>query len=346
MEDKIRVLIVDNSAFMRVFISDMINNEKDMEVVGTARNGDVALEKIDLLDPDVITLDVEMPGKNGLEVLKDIKHRSCSKVIMLSGLTTKGSSITIEALEAGAFDFIQKPSGIANLELETIRAELTTKIRYAYEAKNSKKCVQHKDNDIEIKKGIPLIRKGEITAIALGASTGGPKTLYEILTALPGDLGVPIFVVQHMPAGFTKAFAERLDANCQLRVVEAADRDVIQPGVVYVAPGGFHMTVQEGMIKLDTSPPLHGVRPAVDILLKSAAKAYGSGLLCCIFTGMGKDGAAGVITAKKAGGIVLAQDEATSVIYGMPKAAYETGYVDWVLPSGKIAQEITNLVRR
>lgn len=344
MAANIRVLVVDDSAFMRKCISDMINGEHDIEVIGAAKDGDEAVQKVKLLKPDVITLDVEMPGKNGLEVLKDIKEISDARVIMLSGLTAQGSSITIESLSIGAFDFVQKPTGFKSLMLEEIRDELLKKIRLA--ANNAKRNTS-KQFQANLPKvdTVPSLGTRKIQAVALGASTGGPKVLYDVITMMPRDIGVPIFVVQHMPAGFTKAFAERLNSNSLIEVTEAKDGDDIRPGIAYVAPGGFHMLINGDKILLDTSPAIHGVRPSVDKLLLSCAGVYREKLLCCIFTGMGRDGAEGVKAVKSHGGIVMIQDEATSVIYGMPKAAYDTGCVDMVLPEHKIAKEIVRMVR-
>ncbi|HHW03225.1 MAG TPA: chemotaxis response regulator protein-glutamate methylesterase [Thermoanaerobacterales bacterium] len=370
MVEKIRVIVVDDSAFMRKYISDMINTQQDMEVVGTAKDGAEAVEKARTLVPDVITMDVEMPKKSGLEALKEIMELDeCFQVIMLSGLTVRGSSITMEALSLGAFDFVQKPSGFTYFKIDSIKHELVEKIRYAgarrkklRDERNSwssfKKLLQHRTGSQEdraepgcspvqdSKEAMIILKSSKrIEAAALGASTGGPKVLYDVITSLPGDIRIPVFVVQHMPAGFTRAFAERLNSNSSLAVVEAADGETIEPGKVYIAPGGYHMLVDGEKIKLDNAPPVHGVRPAVDKLFISAAKRYKEGLLCCVFTGMGKDGAAGVREVKAMGGIVLAQDEATSVVYGMPKAAYDTGCVDMVLPDTRIAEELIKLIK-
>lgn len=376
MFEKIRVLVVDDSAFMRKFISDVINSESDMKVIDTAKDGREAVEKVRELRPDVITLDVEMPHKNGLEALEEIMRiDECFQVIMLSGLTAQGSSITMEALAKGAFDFVQKPSGFNYLKIDHIKDELVEKIRYAVVRKKKlqqeksgwgilKKLIKQRtemEQKVKIKdesggrnlqdiedlneSSKKLIKNVIIEAIALGASTGGPRVLYDVITHFPKDLNVPVFVVQHMPAGFTKAFAQRLDINSHLSVVEAKDGELINPGRVYIAPGGYHMLVEGERIKLDTSPPIHGVRPAVDKLFISAAEKYGKNLLGCILTGMGKDGAAGAKKIKAEGGIVLAQDEATSIVYGMPKAAFDTGCVDMVLPDYKIAEEIVKFAR-
>lgn len=365
MSDKIRVLIVDDSAFMRKMVSDMLNNQLDIEVVDTAKDGAIALSKALELKPDVITLDVEMPVKNGLEALKEIKQSCDSQVIMLSSLTSEGSNITIEALRIGAFDFIQKPSGSISLDIEKVKDELIEKVKYAFAYKSKLQKTKFKTADspkisdrkpievkpIEVKHLDTKPREtklfmGAIDAVVIGASTGGPRVLYDLVTKLPYDMNVPIFIVQHMPAGFTKAFAERMNKNTQLNVIEAKDGDLVQPNTVYIAPGGYHMYVMKNNIRLDLAPSIHGVRPAVDKLFFSAAETYKGRLVACILTGMGRDGADGIRLIKQFGGYTIAQDEDTSTIYGMPKAAYETGCVDIVLPELKIPQEISRVVKR
>jgi two-component system, chemotaxis family, protein-glutamate methylesterase/glutaminase len=344
MFQKIRVLVVDDSAFMRKVISDMISSQPDMEVINTARDGEDAISKIASLKPDVITLDVEMPKKNGLEVLKAVKNDVSCGAIMLSSLTSSGSSITMEALHFGAFDFIQKPSGSISLDIAKVKDELLEKIRCAKASGN--KPVNNNIRIESVRTRMTKHNQGKIDALLLGASTGGPRVLYDVITKLPGDLNLPVFVVQHMPAGFTKAFAERMDKNSKLTVVEAKDGDIIMPNRVYIAPGGYHMLVDGKKIKLDLSPSLHGVRPAVDKLFITAAELYKGNLVACIFTGMGKDGAEGVRAVKSKGGYVIAQDEATSIVYGMPKAAYETGCVDVVMPDYNIVEEIIRVIKR
>ncbi len=345
MMEKIRVLVVDDSAFMRKYISDIINKEPDMQVIDSAGDGNTAIEKVKSLKPDVVTLDVEMPGKNGLEVLREIKKTSSAEVIMLSGLTTEGSVVTIEALSIGAFDFVEKPGRATLYQMQEMKKNLLDKIHYAWKLKN-KKANMNMSRVATEEKNVHIKASSKIEAIALGASTGGPKVLYDVITSLPKDIDVPVFVVQHMPPGFTKAFADRLDKNSFLRVVEAKHEEAIKPGVVYIAPGGYHMIINPGKIILDTSPAIHGVRPAVDKLFISAAEVYKDKILCCVFTGMGRDGAEGVKAIKAKGGLTMAQDESTSVIYGMPRAAYETGCVDVVLPDHEIPKEIVKLVKQ
>ncbi|GFR36124.1 protein-glutamate methylesterase/protein-glutamine glutaminase [Thermobrachium celere] len=346
MFDKIKVLVVDDSAFMRKMISDIINSQKDMYVIDTAKDGFEAIEKANKLNPDIITLDVEMPRKNGLEALVELKKVSKAEVIMLSSLTSEGSTITIEALRLGAFDFIQKPSGSISLDINKVKDEITEKIRYAYAYKNKLKTNNKVISNFVSNKSKVNSFNNNFNALLLGASTGGPKVLFDLITKLPNNIDIPILVVQHMPTGFTKAFADRMNKSSNLRVVEAEDNQKIENNVVYIAPGGYHMTVVNGVIKLDLSPQIHGVRPAVDKLFISAANYYKSGVIASIFTGMGKDGAEGVKEVKKNGGHVIAQDESTSVVFGMPKAAIQTGCVDIILPEDEILNYILKLLKR
>lgn len=339
---KIKVLVVDDSALMRKIISDMINSEEDMEAVDIARNGQDMFDKINKHNPNVITLDVEMPVMDGISALKEIKKRRLNiPVIMLSSVSVKGTALTMECLEAGAFDFVSKPSGSISLDINKVRIELIEKIRMAYERENIVTAV--------IERSKPELKSlnNKIEAVVIGASTGGPKALYSVITALPEKLGVPVFIVQHMPVGFTKAFADRLNANSKIRVVEASDGELVEKDVVYIAPGGYHMEVQsDRRIHLNTEPSIWGVRPAVDKLFISAAKVYGSHLLSVVLTGMGKDGAQGTVEIKKNGGITISEHKSTCTIYGMPKAAYETGMVDLVVTLDEVSTQIIKIVGR
>jgi two-component system chemotaxis response regulator CheB len=340
---KIRVAVVDDSAFMRKIVSDCINANSDMEVVAKFRNGKDLIEQVDKVKPDIITLDIEMPVLNGVETLKALKELGIMHpVIMLSSLTTQNSVHTLECLELGAVDFVEKPSGRLLLINNEFKDALIEKIEVIEKNKNNK------NTPIIKKRNNPVFKNktGEIKAVIIGASTGGPKALQAVLTKLQGDLGVPILVVQHMPKGFTKAFADRLNGICKLRSVEAEDDMEIEKNNIYIAPGGYHMTIGEGnKIKNNQEPAIWGVRPAVDKLFESAVKVYGGNLLSVILTGMGRDGAAGTILVKDAGGITIAEDESTCTIYGMPKAAYETGKVDIVLQLQDIADKINSIVK-
>ncbi|WP_346913631.1 chemotaxis response regulator protein-glutamate methylesterase [Clostridium sp.] len=369
MVQKISVMVVDDSALMRKMISDMINMEDDMEVIAIARNGEDLLEKLKNQVPDVITLDIEMPKMNGIEALKRVMELKIpTKVIMISSLAQDGAEVTMECLENGAIDFVPKPSGSISLNINVVREILISKIRGTrfvrkpsttsstkdVETKESKTREIHRistvlkirersstPKDIRSKE----IRNKKVSAVVMGASTGGPKALFNVITNLPEKLGVPIFVVQHMPEGFTKAFADRLDKFSKVKVVEAREGMVIEKDVVYIAPGGKHMEISRNKsITLNLEPQIWGVRPAVDKLFVSGAKVYGENLLGIILTGMGRDGADGVIEVKKVGGATISEDESTCIIYGMPKAAYDTNMIDEVIPLYDISKRIANIV--
>lgn len=339
--DKIKVVVVDDSAFMRKLIGDVIDASDRCMVVAKLRNGKELLQRVDEYKPDVITLDIEMPELDGLETLAKLKaQRIRYPIIMLSSLTAKGSAKTMECLAAGAMDFIEKPSFGSNMD--NIKPELIQKIIAIGQLRNGdtvkRQSIISNDNFNNV--------KNKINAIVIGASTGGPKALQNVLTNIDGDVNVPVFVVQHMPKGFTKAFADRLDKLCKLKVVEASDGMLIQKNTIYIAPGGYHMTIgTESKIRLNLEPAIWGVRPAVDKLFESAVGIYRGTLVSAILTGMGRDGARGTEIIKEAGGITISEDESTCTIYGMPKAAYETGKVDLVLTLDKIGQKISSLTK-
>lgn len=348
--NKIRVFIVDDSALMRKIISDLVNSQPDMEVVAVAKNGQELLDKLEKISVDVITLDIEMPVMDGILTLKELKRRKIEyPIIMLSSVSTKSTELTMDSLEAGAFDFVRKPGGAISLNIENVKDELLSKIKVAFykNDNNASKIINRKNVKIDTKS---IVKKecnfpGSIDAVVIGASTGGPKALYTVITSFPEYIGVPVFVVQHMPPGFTKAFADRINANCKLKVTEATDNEKIEKNTVYIAPGGFHMEVgSDKKIHLNKEPSIWGVRPAVDKLFISASKVYGSRVVSAILTGMGKDGAQGTCNIKDNGGFTISEDEETCTIYGMPKAAYETGKVDMVLPLNEITPQIVKII--
>ncbi|WP_291580747.1 protein-glutamate methylesterase/protein-glutamine glutaminase [Clostridium sp. UBA6640] len=348
MDRKIRVMVVDDSALMRRIISDMINAETDMEVIDIARNGENLLSKMNTTVPDVITLDVEMPIMDGITTLKKLKELGISsKVIMLSSLTKDGAETTMECLQNGAFDFIAKPSGSISLDINKVREDLIEKIRSIKISKTTAEAANKKSTSFITRTRLRTSEKinKKINCVVIGASTGGPKALYSVITALPSDLGIPVLVVQHMPIGFTKAFAERLNRSSNLKVVEAEDKMPIEKNVVYIAKAGYHMEVENNKIVLNEDPTIWGVRPAVDKLFISASKVYGNGLLSVVLTGMGKDGANGTVEVKKNGGYTFSEDESTCVIYGMPKATFETNMVDEVLPLHHVSSRIVRAIR-
>ncbi|MCM1988123.1 protein-glutamate methylesterase/protein-glutamine glutaminase [Oceanirhabdus seepicola] len=348
--EKRKILVVDDSALMRKIISDMINEEADLEVIDKVRNGEELFKKLETVKPDLITLDIEMPKMNGIEALKELEKRKINiPVIVLSSVSERAKRLTIDCLHGGAFDFIEKPSGSISLDINTVKGRLVKQIRAAT---NNKKSISYERKRTFTKKTESSfvnkkdLAKKDIKTVVIGASTGGPKALYNVLTELPFILGVPVFVVQHMPIGFTKAFAERLNTNCKMKVVEGYDGCPIEKDTVYIAQGGSHMEVQGGHIRLNKEPTMWGVRPAVDKLFESAIKEYNGKILSVVLTGMGKDGAQGTEKVKDAGGYTISESQETCTIYGMPKAAFETGKVDEVLPLEKIADKIVSMTRR
>ena len=337
---KIKVLVVDDSAFMRKMLREILSSDPDIEVIGVARNGKEAIEKVNLLSPDVITMDVEMPVMTGIQAVEKIMKQKPTPIIMVSAYTVENASITFEALDRGALDFVTKPGGPISIRLKDVKEKIIEKV----------KAVSH----VNVKAlRPPLKRRERLEAlpgdmeklVVIASSTGGPKALSYIIPRLPGDLRAGILVVQHMPEGFTKPFAERLDKLSKLTVKEAGEGEKITSSVAYIAPSGYHMKIgEEWIIHLTKDAPMHGVRPAADITMLSAASVSGKSTIGVVLTGMGKDGSMGVREIKARGGMVIAQDKKTSVIFGMPKAAINTGCVDEVLPLEDIPEGIVNMV--
>lgn len=358
---KIRVLIVDDSAFMRKLVTDFLSEDERIEVVGTARNGEDGLKKVASLHPDVVTLDVEMPVMNGLQMLETLMKHSPVPVIMLSSTTYEGAYNTIVAMQYGAIEFIAKPSGSISLDLHKIKEELISKVILASRANiiSMKQTIDrtHKQDSekTEINSKIELskeLKKSTISLkpiVCIGSSTGGPRALQEVLTKLPQHFQAPIVIVQHMPAGFTKSLANRLDSLCQIHVKEAENGEILKPGVAYIAPGGFHTTVKKMgttlAITTDETPPLRGHRPAVDVLFETVSLIQGYQKLAVILTGMGSDGTEGMKKLKQTGHTkVIAESEKTSVVYGMPKAAVATNLVDEIKDLHDIGEAIVHTV--
>jgi two-component system chemotaxis response regulator CheB len=325
----IKVLVVDDSALMRKILGNMVQEIESLDLVDVARNGQDALKSIKRVQPDIITLDVEMPVMNGIETLKVIKEKTNIPVIMLSARNDKET--TIRSLELGAVDFLEKPVNI-NENWEEFKTDLENRIKVHF---MNQKPVQEK---AKIRSTLDL-KKAE--AVVIGSSTGGPRALLSLIRSLPQKVHLPIFIVQHMPAGFTASFANRLDTFTQAKVVEAEDGQEIKAGTVYLAPGGKHMIIDDNRIRLNELPKRHSVRPAVDYLFETAAHTYKEKLVGIVLTGMGHDGVEGCKLIKQCGGQVLTQDKETSVVYGMPRNVYEKGYSD------KIASlnEITDIVK-
>ncbi len=344
MTDPIRVMIVDDSAFMRYTINRHLEADPDITVVGSAENGLSALAKIPSLKPDVITLDVEMPKLDGLATLERIMREFPTPVVMLSSLTATGARTTVKALMRGAVDFVQKPSGSA--ETRAVMTVLVEKIKSAAQVHTAKvQPTMSPDEPLASHHmGLRPFLPGD-PLVVIGASTGGPKALQKVLAHLPADLSAAVVIVQHMPAGFTKSLAQRLNELSSLTVQEAVDGDRLAKGLVLLAPGDYHMEIVGAKrIRLNQAPRRNHVRPSVDITMESAANQCGSSVLGVILTGMGSDGTAGAQQIKAQGGHIIAEDEITSVVYGMPRSVIEAGWADKVVLLPDVAQTIVGMV--
>jgi two-component system chemotaxis response regulator CheB len=341
--------VVDDSAFMRRLIARIIDGSPDFRVVGTARNGLDALKQIHTLDPQIVTLDVEMPELDGLQTLGYVMSETPRAIVMLSAASTQGGvDLTLRCLELGAVDFVRKPSGPISLDLETVAETLLAALRAATQVNLGGVQLLARPRFLE---PAPPARApvGAAVAVAIAASTGGPRALAEVVPALPAALDAAVLIVQHMPAGFTRSLAARLDLMSALRVAEGCDGEPVLTGRVYVAPGGMHMRVavdEAGVrrIALDDSPPVWGVRPSADPLFKSVAEHYGAASLGVVLTGMGRDGADGLTAIRGAGGLGIVQDRATSTIYGMPHAALQHAGAERVVALDAVAPSVVELL--
>jgi two-component system chemotaxis response regulator CheB len=345
-----RVLIVDDSAFMRTALSRMIALDPDLEVVGTAASGAEALRTIGTLDPDVITLDVEMPGLDGVETLRRIMAQFPRPVIMVSSITLEHAETTFNALAAGAFDYVPKDLSSGSLDILHIRDDLIAKIKAAAETRHAKTHPTPSRKPPRSEVSRRAAPSSTVAIVALGISTGGPKALQELLPHLPADLPVPILVVQHMPAGFTASFAARLNNLCAVSVCEASHGEVVRPGVVYFAPAGSQMTVDRPtnsrtVICLSGKPENQLHVPSADVLMQSVAAAFHSEAMGVIMTGMGSDGAQGMHAIRREGGFTVGQDEPSCAVYGMPRVCAEMGTLDKVVPLAQIPHEILQATR-
>lgn len=340
----IRALVVDDSAFMRFSIIQALGEDPEIQVVGSASNGKEALRLIPQLQPTVITLDVEMPHLDGLSTLREIMRDFPRPVVMFSSLTHEGASETIQALMLGAVDFIPKPAN--RLDTRNVMGEVIAKIKLAAKAKvNPMNAALFKPPSAPLEKKTRLHRKN-VPVVMIGASTGGPGALSEIVPALPADLPAPLVIVQHMPVGFTRSLSERLNSLSALSVKEAEPGDQLLAGQVLLAPGGFHMVLDEKeRIVLNQNPTVHGVRPAVDVTLNSLTRQMDGHVVGVILTGMGSDGTLGASILRSAGGQVIAEHESTCVVWGMPRSVVEAGAATAVLPRPQIAKAIETAVR-
>ncbi|MBC7541907.1 MAG: chemotaxis response regulator protein-glutamate methylesterase [Candidatus Sericytochromatia bacterium] len=341
----IRVLIVDDSAFMRQLLRDVLSQFPEIKVVDTANNGDQALQKIQQLKPDVVTMDVEMPVMDGLTALGRIMKECPLPVVMVSSLTQQGADTAMRALEMGAVDCVGKPTGgILSINPKVFGLEIAQKIIGASQA-STKTLALRPGSVIRPVAPRPSLRRPRLRGVIIGTSTGGPRALQTVLPALPANFPVPILIVQHMPPGFTASLAKRLNEMSAITVREAQEGDRVEPGLALVAPGDFHMLLRrDGTVTLSSDRPLWGVRPAVDMTLMSAVPVWGRDTLAVILTGMGHDGSRGVADLKRVGGKCIAESESTCTIYGMPRTVIEAGNADKVAPIHQIAQEIVEAV--
>ena len=352
---KTRVLVVDDSAFMRRVITDIINEEESFEVVDTARNGKEAVEKVKALHPDVVTLDVEMPVMDGLDALERIMEECPVPVLMLSSITKEGADATIRSLELGAIEFITKPSSIFKVNTDDVKKELHEKIKVVRKVRL--KNVKSRPRVVSKPRTVtrPVSRRsaggeseprGELKKIiAIGTSTGGPRALQSVIPLLPANLDASVIVVQHMPPGFTKSLADRMNSMSDLNVKEAENSDLLKPGWVYIAPGDYHLRVIKDRsgyrINLGEDPPVTGHRPSVDAMMYSLADLGTENIIGVIMTGMGADGAKGLVNIKQMNKAhIIAQNEESCVVFGMPKSAIAEGVVDKVVTLNDISTEI------
>ena len=373
------VLVVDDSALMRNLVGKMIESAPDLTVLATAMNGRFALQKLDRLQPDVICLDIEMPEMNGIEFLRALSKKAGRRppVIILSSVAVKGSKITMEALATGASDFVTKPSGAISHDIHVVEHELLALLRgYAAQFRRSlgapvparsdqQQVTVHPRETTKIAEPSPRIARqrsgranprtpqadpGTLEIIAMGISTGGPNALRKVFAELDADLGVPVVVVQHMPAGFTLEFAASLNRGSPLEIKEAAEGDLLKPNRVLIAPGNYHMRIERRSLGAVThicdDAPCNGHRPSADVLFASVAEQYGRHAMAVIMTGMGRDGAQEIGAIYEAGGMTIGQDEASSVVYGMPRVAQENGYLHKQVPLQEMAQAINGFARR
>lgn len=340
----IRVLVVDDSALMRKVIPQILETDNSIHVVGTAIDGNFGLKKLDELRPQVVTLDLEMPGMGGLEMLKEIMRRHRVPVIVVSSHSTQGASVTLKALSLGAFDFVAKPTDVST-RMQEIARELISKIKAAAQSRG----IQiHSEIDLPLPvpraKGKPGAPKEPTRVVAIGISTGGPQSLQYMLAQFPADFPGSIVVVQHMPEGFTDMFARRLDECCSLNVKEAQSGDLLQAGRVLICPGSRHIKVKKlplgDIVILSDDPPVNGHRPSADVMFKSVAEEFGPKAMGILMTGMGEDGANGLGMIKAGGGMTIAQGEQSCVVFGMPKAAIERGHAMRVVDLDALAGTI------
>lgn len=352
---KTGVLICDDSALMRRTLTKVIESSPDLYVAGTARDGEDAVNKARELKPDVVTMDINMPRLDGITALQIIVDEKIAPVLMISSLTRDNAEITFEALALGAFDYVFKPGGTISLNMRSVNDEIIKKLKEAARSgikeklkrsrfKSSFRMAAHRHKPIEVTKQ----GTGTYRAIAIGISTGGPKTIYDILPNLPSDFNAAIFMVQHMPPTFTESFARSLGKSCRMKCMEVKAATLVEPGTIYIAKGGHHLTLYKkptGEILIRTpQKPDHTFIPSVDVMMKSVLAIYGRDTIGVLMTGIGDDGADSMVEITKAGGYTIAESEESAIVFGMPKEAIERGGAKIVLPSWKIAEELYRIV--
>ncbi|WP_203670050.1 protein-glutamate methylesterase/protein-glutamine glutaminase [Cellulomonas pakistanensis] len=376
---RIRVLVVDDSVVVRRLVTDSLSRDPDIEVVGFASNGRIALAKVDQLAPDLVTMDIEMPEMNGIEAVRALRrNRHTMPIIMFSTLTERGASATLDALVAGATDYVTKPANVGSVQesLDRVASELIPKIKALVPhrpgagaasapaatapavarpriAAGAPAAAPHVASSAHARRPVvtrPAPAPHPVSAVIIGSSTGGPEALSKVIGSLSAAPSVPVLVVQHMPPVFTRQLAARLDRLGPATVVEAADGDLLRPGTVYIAPGDHHLELSRSAgslrVKLTDGPPVNFCRPAVDVLFRSAVRELGGQLLALVLTGMGADGRTGSEDVVGAGGTVLVQDEPTSVVWGMPGAVATAGFAHRVLPLGEVAPTLESVLAR
>jgi two-component system, chemotaxis family, protein-glutamate methylesterase/glutaminase len=365
MDNTLRVLVVDDTVTYRKVVGDLLSKLPDIEVVGTAANGKIAMQKMEQLHPDLLMLDVEMPEMDGLAVLRSLRaSNSQTGAIVLSAFSTEGAQTTLNALGLGAFDFLVKPSdGSMDQNIERLTRELRPKLAAFARSRQVSRILRsaetgpkapvpaHRPPEAAVKPAAPpaapAIAVGPIQVVAIGISTGGPKALTDMLPCLPANLPVPVLIVQHMPPVFTKSLADDLDTRCKLRVAEACDGQPVAKGTILIAPGGKQMRVEPGSpatVRITDDAPENNCKPSVDYLFRSVVDVYGGRSLGVIMTGMGNDGTAGCRRMKRCGGTLIAQDQASCVVFGMPRTPVEEGLADVVAPLDRIAAEIVRVI--
>lgn len=354
MNQPIRVVIADDSAFMRKKIREILESDPDIRVMAAARDGQEAVDLVKEHEPDVVTMDINMPVMDGITALQMIMAESPRPVLMLSSLTQEGALATFECMELGAFDYVGKPSGTISTDLERQSAEIIAKVKQAARCRPRRSAARKVFSSPS--KPSPAVPRGNVSkdntarrVVAIGVSTGGPKTLLEIVPYLPSDLDAAVAVVQHMPESFTGQFAKRLNDNCRIPFKEAEAGDILQAGHGYLARGGKHLVfskrISGGVMARYSQQPSDSLHiPSVDVMMDSAIDAFGAEVIGVLLTGMGDDGANAMVHIRRAGGQTIAEAESTCIVFGMPAQAIERGGADFILPCHEIAEKIVSLV--